>query len=519
MIWSASFRRAAALVAAAALGAAGVHAQTIEITSVPAYGAPGELRGRVTGVDTRTHRVAIYIQIEGSGWWSKPTAQQPAVGILSDGTFRANVVGGGLDDRATIFCAALLGPGAAAPVAQGAGRVPASLAPVATAYRERFARTVSFAGRTWAVKESPWGVGPGDNAFSAHPGDVFVDSQGRLHLNVRFRDGRWRCAEVFTTEDMGYGTYWFTTETEVEDLDDRLTFGAFTWDAHGDDTTIPSWPYREIDFEDARWGDPNEPTTSQVVVQPWEPQGNLRRFTIPDLSADPTLTRIFTWTPNQVEFIAARGVHAPCIVPAAATIHRSTYTHAPAIGRFVPPEGRARFRFNLWINGGGAPRNGRTAEVIVSDFRYSPVPGTLVGGCDVNPRQSLVAVSGSTSIGTGLVLGLDNPAGTQPVGTPAALLLGFAPDQDFPCGTLLPGFGLVGPDGELQVDPGAGLLTYASGLTWGGPGQRAEVTLPIPRDFLLVGRRLHALGVFVDPTPGAAVPVGLTDAIEICVRR
>lgn len=514
-IW---LRRAAALLLAA-VGAAESRAQTIEITQVPAYGASGELRGRVTGVDTRTHRVAVYIQIEGAGWWSKPSAQQPAVGILGDGTFRANVVGGGLDNRATIYCAALIGPGVPAPIAQGAGRVPESLNARAVTYRERYARTISFAGREWAVKEAPWGVGPGDNAFSSHTQDVFVDAQGRLHLTVRFRDGRWRCAEVFTTENVGYGTYWFTTESEVEDLDDRLTFGAFTWDAYGDDTTIPSWPYREIDFEDSRWGNPNEGTTSQVVVQPWEPQGNLQRFTIPDLSSDPTLTRIFTWTPNQVEFIAARGVRAPCVVPAATTVHRSTYTHAPAIGRFVPPEGRARFRFNLWINGGGAPRNGRTAEVIVSDFRYSSVPGTLVGGCDVNPRQSLTAVSGSTSIGTALVLGLDNPAGTQPVGTPAALLLGFAPDQDFPCGASLPGLGMVGPVGELQVDPAGGLLTYASGLTWAGPGQPTQVTLPIPRDFILVGRRLHALGVFVDPTPGAAVPVGLTDAIEICVRR
>lgn len=512
-------RRAAALLLLAALSATESRAQTIEITSVPAYGAGGELRGRVTGVDTRTHRVAVYIQIEGAGWWSKPSPQQPAVGILGDGTFRANVVGGGLDNRATIFCAALLGPGAGAPVAQGAGRVPASLSPVAVTYRERYARTVQFAGREWAVKEAPYGVGPGDNAFSAHPQDVHVDAQGRLHLAVRFRDGRWRCAEVFTTENVGYGTYWFTTETEVEDLDDRLTFGAFTWDAFGDDTSIPSWPYREIDFEDSRWGNPNEGTTSQVVVQPWEPQGNLQRFTIPDLSGDPTLTRIFTWTPNQVEFIAARGVRAPCVIPASVTVHRSTYTHAPAIGRFVPPEGRARFRFNLWINGGGAPRNGQTAEVIVTDFRYSPVPGTLVGGCDVNPRKSLRVVSGSTSIGAALVLGLDNPAGTQPAGTPAALMLALAPDQDFPCGTALPGLGMIGPTGELQVDPAGGLLTFASGLSWSGPGLPTQVTLPIPRDFLLVGRRLHALGVFVDPTPGAAVPVGLTDAVEICVRR
>jgi len=59
---------------------------TITITHVHDYGVNGDMQGGVTGVDFATHRFAPYIQIEGAGWWTKPTFVQPTGAIDPDGT-------------------------------------------------------------------------------------------------------------------------------------------------------------------------------------------------------------------------------------------------------------------------------------------------------------------------------------------------------------------------------------------------------------------------------------------------
>ncbi|MGE0145496.1 MAG: hypothetical protein AB7T19_19580 [Planctomycetota bacterium] len=490
----------------------------IEISGLPSYGSAGQLTGRVQGVDFATHRVAVYIQVEGSGWWTRPSPTQPVVAIRSDGTFAVTIGSGVLDDRATIFAAALLAPGVSPPIAAGSGRVPSNLVSLAIAFAPRYGRTLQFGGRAWAVKESPVPVGPGGNVFSNDPNDVWVDARGQLHLVLRFRGGRWWGAELMSVETFGHGTFWFTTESQLEDLDPNLTFGAFTWDPYGDDVTIPAAPHREIDFEDSRWGQASDTTTSQVVVQPYQVPGNLQRFRLPDLAAAPTITRYFTWTRDLVEFVAARGRHSPCSIPSGDVMFRSVFTHAPARGNLVPTAGRTRFHFNLWINGGGAPRNGQEAEVIVSDFRYAPIPGTFPGGCGVNPTGSLLARAGSTSVGDTLVLAIDNPSNTQASGSPTALLIAFAPSPWFPCGVLMPGLGMRGSFGELQVELGAGLVTWSAGTPWNGPGSPALIPLAIPPLASIVGRSLFAQGAILDLAPAARRAAGLTDAIELCIR-
>ena len=374
-------RRALALVVSvvALVFARAAVAQTIAVDTVPPYGTLGLLTGTVTGVDPATHHVAVYIQIEGSGWWTKPTTASPTVPIGVAGDFSANVGTGGagsLDPRATIFCAALLPVATAPPIALGAVRIPASLSPLAIDCHERYARTLEFAGRTWAVKESNFPVGPGPNLFSDRAADVFVDGDG-LHLRVAFHDGAWWSTEVILLEHLGHGTYSVQTDSEVDDLDANVTFGMFTWDAYGDDESVPGWPHREIDFEDGRWGNAADATNAQMVVQPYTNPENLRRYTIPDLQADAALTRLFTWDGDAIGFVALTGHHDPLDFPLPSVVDEWSYVHAPP-ARHVPTAGRERFRLNLWrIGGAAAPASGQTVEVVITDFTYVPEPGLL----------------------------------------------------------------------------------------------------------------------------------------------
>jgi hypothetical protein len=351
---------------------------SIEIISWPEYGTWGSVSGRVSGVDFATHHVAAYIQVEGGGWWTKPTFENLTVPIASDGTFSINVTTYWLDAYATIHAVVLLSEAIPPPEARGSGAFPQHPGFLDTALRHRHGPTVEFAGRTWAVKEAPAPaqVGPGANSFSADPSDVWVDGDG-LHLTVRHRDDRWWSTEVFLAESLGYGTYAFQTNSRVDNLDIHVTFGAFTWDPFGQNAAGGS-PHREIDFEDSRWGDPAAPN-SQMVVQPFDVAGNLHRYVLPDQSVDPALTRFFTWEPDQIEFVTLGGHHAPFDYPESAVIERWVYRHDPDSGHFVPPAGDEAFRFNLWLNNPGSdgspspgPASGTDTEVVVNDFAFTP---------------------------------------------------------------------------------------------------------------------------------------------------
>jgi hypothetical protein len=357
-------------------------AQTISIDSVPEYASLGFVSGSVTGVEFGSHRVATFIYIEGSGWWTKPTDLTPTVGISSSGGFAVNVGTGGpasLDSRAVIFCVALLPDSVTPDLALSDGRIPASLTPLAIDCHERYGRTFMFAGFLWAVKEAPLPIGPGNNVFSDRVEDVFVDGEG-LHLRVSFHDGQWWSLEVILLSHLGYGTYAVQTDSEVDDLDVNLTFGMFTWDSYGDDKVVPGHANREIDFEDSRWTITGDPSNAQMVVQPYTLPGNLRRYTIPDLSTDPALTRFFTWLPSAIRFVALRGHHSPTHFPPTDVIDEYLYVHDPPT-KHVPSTGREHFRLNLWLNNvvggeGGQPQpaNGLPVEVVITNVTYVPEP-------------------------------------------------------------------------------------------------------------------------------------------------
>ncbi len=368
---------------------------TINITETPDYGSDGLLHGLVTGVDFATHQLATYIYVDGSGWWTKPTFAEPAVAIGPDGSFAVDVVSGGLDAWATIFCTAVLPDDVTIPIADGDGSLPAELASLAVAidFQQRYGRTIEFAGYTWAVKEAVLPVGPGLNRFSSDEADVWVDEEG-LHLTVNFHDGQWWSSEVVLLDSLGYGTYAIQTDSRNDILDANAVFGAFTWDPYGDDEAIPGWPYREIDIEDSRWGEAASSLNSQFVVQPWEPAGHRHQYTLPDLGDSSALTRFFNWQPLQIEFAALAGYYSADDYPTEAVIDEWTFSHDADAGLVVPEPGREQFRLNLWLSN-TEPAEGETVEVVIRDFTHLSAGGP----CQINEGEDL-SLDASSWLGT-----------------------------------------------------------------------------------------------------------------------
>jgi hypothetical protein len=231
---------------------------------------------------------------------------------------------------------------------------------------------------------------------------VYVDAAGHLHLWIRDddKDGVYTCSEVILLDRLGYGTYSFQTNSRLDVLDIYVTFAGFTWDPYGDDDAVPDAPNRELDVEDSSWGNPGDPDNAQFAVQPTDVPGNWRRYLIPDLTGDAALTRFFTWEPCRVRFVALRGHHSPFDFPDGSLIHEWTYTQDPTIGHFVPTEGRAAFRLNLWLNHpDGAPASGEPIEVVITDFSFwpgeppLPCPWDLDGDCIVSVTDFLALLA------------------------------------------------------------------------------------------------------------------------------
>lgn len=372
----------AVFVVLGAQGAA-MAAAAIGITSLPAYGAGGVLRGLVSGVDTSQFRVATFLYVPGLGWYRKPLDSMPTVPIAADGTWSADVDtsgAAGLDRVATIYGAWLVPNGYVVPPSPaGNYRVPAELGAFPHDIKERTGKVVQFANRLWQVKEASLPVGPGPNVFSTQPSDVYVDSAG-LHLTLRRRDTTWWSTEVtMLGERLGYGIYWYQTSTRVDTLDPNVTFAGFLFDDYGDEVSPDGSRNREIDVaEDSKWG-ATVALNTQNSKQPFDYRpANRHRFNLPNLTADTALTRIMIWRPDSIRFVTVRGFYIPDSYPASAVVDEYVYTHDPSAGQYVPVPGRERFHFNLWLNklaNPTAPIDGQPVEVVIRDFRFAPLAG------------------------------------------------------------------------------------------------------------------------------------------------
>ncbi|HUN64435.1 MAG TPA: hypothetical protein VMU53_20715 [Candidatus Sulfotelmatobacter sp.] len=105
--------------------------------------------------------------------------------------------------------------------------------------------TLHWMGRDWVLTNGGMaGVVKGD------PGNVSVDAHGYLHLRITDRDGNYTAAEVFTTENLGFGTYQWQVEGAVDKMDPTTVLGLFNYGARAH---IGVDAENEIDIEFSQW--------------------------------------------------------------------------------------------------------------------------------------------------------------------------------------------------------------------------------------------------------------------------
>jgi hypothetical protein len=282
-------------------------ATSVEFTSVPAYGSQSNLQGKVYGVNPANYRVAVFIYIDGVGWFTKPTCAGPLTAIQPDGTWTADITTGGVDSNATRLAAYVVPAGFSQPCVTNVFCVPAPVPQqaIASAIVTRVDPTVRsfhWSGYDWWVKSSASPVGPGPNDFSSSTNNVFIDTQGRLHLRITHVGSTWQCAEIVSQLTLGYGTYLFHLATPVDGLDPNVVLGLFTWSNEDD------FANREMDVECGRWVDPADYANAQFVVQPYYLPSHLVRYRIPTLATNATPS--FNWQTNTIAFLCTTGTPA-----------------------------------------------------------------------------------------------------------------------------------------------------------------------------------------------------------------
>ncbi len=181
---------------------------------------------------------------------------------------------------------------------------------------------------------------PGPTNFTSD--NSTIDANGALRLKISKKNGTWYGAGVKSEKQYGYGTYTWKVASPTY-FDPNIASGLFTYNEYD-----PAFAHREIDgIEGAKWGNASDPTNAQFAVQPYTTPGNVYRLTG---NNQPT-TVTFTWRADKIVFSA----------------YGQTWTYRGTI-----PTPSTNVFMNMWLFEGRAPSNGLPAELVITDFTYTP---------------------------------------------------------------------------------------------------------------------------------------------------
>lgn len=212
-------------------------------------------------------------------------------------------------------------------------------------------RIIKFSGYRWDVRTSDENQqGPGPNYFSDAKQNVWVDTQGQLHLKITLRNGKWYCAGVTLHKVYEHAKYVFQIGSPLNQMDKNVVGALFLY--KNDE--------QEIDIEFSKWSKGNN-ENAQFVLQPGDKAGNKNRYSINQ--SDPVTVHSINWQEGSVGFASYYGSIADTTNPTN-FIKRWTYT-----GADNPTDMESRVKINLWLFKGTPPSDQNDQELIISKFK------------------------------------------------------------------------------------------------------------------------------------------------------
>jgi hypothetical protein len=221
------------------------------------------------------------------------------------------------------------------------------------------AQTIRWSGLEWKVTSGGMaGVAKGD------PGNVSIDGKGYLHLRIVKRDGQWTASEVFTLENMGFGTYQWIVEGDVYRMDPTTVLGLFPYGpVHRTGVDAEN----EIDIEFSQWNNTCHGCNADFTVYPAtghrRPDGKSAWEDNFSVTGGSLTTARIEWSRDRIVFTLMNGAHA--IGNTSDVIKTETYaSSAVDIPQEVLPVG-----INLWCF---QKTPGKDQEVVIRSFEFVP---------------------------------------------------------------------------------------------------------------------------------------------------
>jgi hypothetical protein len=223
------------------------------------------------------------------------------------------------------------------------------------------AQTIRWAGHDWKVTHGGMaGVARGSAV------NVNIDASGYLHLRIAHDKDGWTAAEVFTTDDMGFGTYQWVVEGNVYDMDPTTVLGLFTY---GPTHHIGVDAENEIDIEFSQWNKTCHGCNADFTVYP--ATGNRKKDGISawednfHVAGENLTTARMEWSADRIIFILMNGVHS--VGDVGDVIKTETYSSSS--GSINIPHEAVPVGINLWCFKNTPAKD---QSVVIRDFRFVP---------------------------------------------------------------------------------------------------------------------------------------------------
>ena len=224
-----------------------------------------------------------------------------------------------------------------------------------------YSQTVHWSGREWKVTRGGMaGVAKGD------PANVTIDGKGYLHLRIAKRDGQWTAAELFTVEDMGFGTFQWIVEGDVYGMDPTTVLGLFPYGpVHHKGADAEN----EIDIEFSQWNKTCHGCNADFTVYPAtgkrRPEGKSAWEDNFYVTGGTLTTARIEWSRDRIVFTLMNGALA--IGETRDVIKTETYPLPSMTGPADIPQEAFPVGINLWCF---EKTPEKEQEVVVRSFEY-----------------------------------------------------------------------------------------------------------------------------------------------------
>jgi hypothetical protein len=234
----------------------------------------------------------------------------------------------------------------------------AALALVLSSAVARSEPTLNFSGYRWTIRAEDGLSGPGPNLWD--PKNAWLDEHGWLHLKITKRGDRWYCAEVYLSQNLGFGRYEWEVAGPVDHFDPQVVLGLFNYTRPeiGPDGT------NEIDIEFARWGRAANPA-GNFTVFPATNAVKEQTQAFPFKLDGPGTTSRFDWSSKSVKFETLAGY------PDTGATLLGHWDYAPSASEKYIPQNPLPVHLNFWLFEGKPPLNNQVAEVVIRKFTFT----------------------------------------------------------------------------------------------------------------------------------------------------